>query len=52
MRPLWTGDEIAAATGGMLSAPFAVDGVTFDSREVIGGELFVAMRGAAKQGLW
>ena len=50
MRPLWTGDEIAAATGGSLSAPFAVDGVTFDSREVIGGELFVAMRGAAADG--
>jgi hypothetical protein len=44
MRPLWTGDEIAAATGGRLSRPFEVNGVAFDSREVIGGELFVAVQ--------
>ena len=50
MEPLWTGEAIAKATGGRLSAPFCVDGVTFDSREVIGGELFVAMRGAAADG--
>lgn len=50
MTALWTGNEIATATGGRLSAPFAVDGVCFDSREVIGGELFVAMRGAAADG--
>jgi UDP-N-acetylmuramoyl-tripeptide--D-alanyl-D-alanine ligase len=50
MMPLWTGEAIAAATGGTLSAPFAVEGVTFDSREVIGGELFVAMRGAQADG--
>lgn len=50
MTPLWTGADIAAATGGTLSAPFAVEGMTFDSREVIGGELFVAMRGAAADG--
>jgi MurE/MurF fusion protein len=50
MAPLWTGEAIAAATGGVLSAPFEARGVTFDSREVIGGELFVAMRGAASDG--
>ena len=50
MTPLWTGTEIAAATGGALSADFAVDSVAFDSREVIGGELFVAMRGALADG--
>ena len=50
LAPLWTGDAIAAATGGVLSAPFAVSGVTFDSREVIGDELFVAMSGAAMDG--
>ncbi len=50
MAPLWTGSAIAAATGGVLSAPFEARGVTFDSREVIGGELFVAMRGAAADG--
>ena len=50
MTPLWTGADIAAATGGNLSTPFVADGVTFDSREVIGGELFVAMRGEQADG--
>lgn len=47
---LWTSAEIAEATGGTASGPFSVDAVTFDSREVIGGELFVAMRGANADG--
>lgn len=50
MRPLWTGAEIADATGGQLSQPFEANGVTFDSREVLGGELFVAMRGEKADG--
>ena len=48
--PLWTGAEIAAAANGRLSAPFEAMDVTFDSREVIGGELFVAMRGEQADG--
>jgi UDP-N-acetylmuramoyl-tripeptide--D-alanyl-D-alanine ligase len=47
---LWTSDEIAAATGGTASAPFEVTGVTFDSREVGPGDLFVAMPGTAYDG--
>jgi UDP-N-acetylmuramoyl-tripeptide--D-alanyl-D-alanine ligase len=50
MTPLWTSDAIAAATGGVASAPFTVDGVAFDSREIIGGELFVAMPGSTSDG--
>ena len=50
MMALWTADEIAAATGGVASAPFDVDAVSFDSREVIGGELFVALTGEADDG--
>ena len=50
MTPLWTSDEIAAATGGTASAPFEVTGVTFDSREVRPGDLFVAMPGTAHDG--
>ncbi|MEO7635940.1 MAG: UDP-N-acetylmuramoyl-tripeptide--D-alanyl-D-alanine ligase, partial [Sphingomicrobium sp.] len=50
MRSLWTSDEIAAATGGTVSAPFEVTGVTFDSREVRPGDLFVAMPGTAHDG--
>jgi UDP-N-acetylmuramoyl-tripeptide--D-alanyl-D-alanine ligase len=49
-QPLWTSDEIAAATGGIVSAPFEVTGVTFDSREVGPGDLFVAMPGTVHDG--
>ena len=47
---LWTSDEIAAAAGGTASAPFEVSGVTFDSREVGPGDLFVAMPGTVHDG--
>jgi len=47
---LWTSDEIAAATGGTVSTPFEVTGVTFDSREVGRGDLFVAMPGTVHDG--
>ena len=50
MTPLWTGAEIEAATGGTASAPFEVSGVTFDSREVEPGHLFVAMPGTVADG--
>jgi UDP-N-acetylmuramoyl-tripeptide--D-alanyl-D-alanine ligase len=50
MTSLWTGAEIADATGGALSAPFAISGVAFDSREVQPGDLFVAMRGESADG--
>ena len=49
-KPLWTSDEIAAATGGTVSQPFEVTGVTFDSREVQTGDLFVAMPGTVHDG--
>ncbi|MGN6590038.1 MAG: Mur ligase domain-containing protein, partial [Sphingomicrobium sp.] len=50
MSVLWTSEEIAAATGGAASAPFEVTGVTFDSREVQPGDLFVAMPGTVHDG--
>jgi UDP-N-acetylmuramoyl-tripeptide--D-alanyl-D-alanine ligase len=50
MSVLWTSDEIAAATGGTASEPFEVTGVTFDSREVQPGDLFVAMPGTVHDG--
>lgn len=51
MSALWTSDEIVAATGGVLhGAPFEVSGVTFDSREVGAGDLFIAMPGSVVDG--
>ena len=50
MTVLWTSEEIAVATGGTVSASFEVTGVTFDSREVHPGDLFVAMPGTAYDG--
>ena len=50
MSALWTSDEIAAATGGTASAAFEVTGVTFDSREVQPGDLFLAMPGTVHDG--
>ncbi len=51
MSALWTSDEIVAATGGTLHGePFEVVGVTFDSREVEAGHLFVAMPGSVADG--
>ncbi len=48
---LWTSDEIVVATGGELHGdPFEVTGVTFDSREVEHGWLFVAMPGTVADG--
>lgn len=51
MTALWTSDEIVAATGGTLhGASFEASGVTFDSREVAAGFLFVAMPGTVADG--
>jgi UDP-N-acetylmuramoyl-tripeptide--D-alanyl-D-alanine ligase len=46
-RPLWTSAEIVAATGGTLSgAAFEAGGITYNSREIVPGDLFLALRGA------
>ena len=50
MRALWTSAEIAEATGGIAHGKFEVTGVTFDSREVGPGDLFVAMPGTVYDG--
>ena len=47
---LWTSAEIATATGGTASGDFAATGVTFDSREVGPGDLFIALTGEATDG--
>src|SRR4051812_36886953 len=50
MSALWTSDEIGAAAGGISSEAFEVTGVTFDSREVQPGDLFIAMPGTVHDG--
>jgi UDP-N-acetylmuramoyl-tripeptide--D-alanyl-D-alanine ligase len=50
MTALWTSAAIAAATGGVASADFAVGGVAFDSREVGADDLFIALKGEATDG--
>ena len=50
MTPLWTSDEIAAATGGAASIGFSVSGVAYDSREVGPGDLFIALAGEMTDG--
>ncbi|WP_294293303.1 Mur ligase domain-containing protein, partial [uncultured Sphingomonas sp.] len=47
---LWTSAEIAAATNGQANQDFAVTGVTFDSREVGPGDLFLALTGEETDG--
>lgn len=44
--PLWTSAEIATATGGTLSGPaFKATGITYNSREIAPGDLFLALKG-------
>jgi UDP-N-acetylmuramoyl-tripeptide--D-alanyl-D-alanine ligase len=50
MSVLWTSAEIAEATGGTVHGDFEVTGVTFDSREVGSGDLFIAMPGTVHDG--
>ena len=50
MVPLWTSSEIAQATNGRASGDFDVSGVTFDSREVGPGDLFLALKGENTDG--
>jgi UDP-N-acetylmuramoyl-tripeptide--D-alanyl-D-alanine ligase len=47
---LWTSADIAAATGGTASTDFSAEGVTFDSREVGPGDLFLALKGETSDG--
>ena len=50
MTPLWTFEELLAATGGTPAGHFDVHGVAFDSREIGAGDLFFALKGAATDG--
>ena len=46
IQPLWTALDIAVATGGRLEgAAFDVQGITYNSREIAPGDLFLALKG-------
>jgi UDP-N-acetylmuramoyl-tripeptide--D-alanyl-D-alanine ligase len=47
---LWTAAELIEATGGAISAPFAADGVSIDTRTLEPGDLFVALLGEGRDG--
>ena len=47
---LWTSDELAEACGGLASGPFQVSGVEIDSRDVVEGDLFFALKGETMDG--
>jgi len=47
---LWTSDELAEACGGVASGPFQVSGVEIDSRDVVEGDLFFALKGETMDG--
>jgi UDP-N-acetylmuramoyl-tripeptide--D-alanyl-D-alanine ligase len=45
-RPLWSAAEVAAATGGVLQGDDRpITGLTYNSREIVLGDLFVALKG-------
>ena len=47
---LWDSHAIAEAVGGTASHDFQVAGVEMDSRDVVNGDLFVALKGEAMDG--
>jgi UDP-N-acetylmuramoyl-tripeptide--D-alanyl-D-alanine ligase len=49
-RYLWSAQELAEATGGKASGDFLVSNTATDSREIVEGGLFFAMRGEAMDG--
>ena len=42
---LWTSEAIVRATSGTANAHFQVSGVEIDSRDVLPGDLFFALKG-------
>ncbi len=50
MSALWTADELIIAAGGAMRGRFEVSGIAFDTRQVVPGDLFIALHGEARDG--
>jgi UDP-N-acetylmuramoyl-tripeptide--D-alanyl-D-alanine ligase len=48
--PLWTNEDAAPATGGRSSTTWRASGLSIDSRSVLPGDLFIALRGPKLDG--
>ncbi len=44
MSPLWSAEELVAATAGTMKITFSAEGVAIDSRNAAPGDLFIALR--------
>jgi len=49
-EPIWTSAEMAAACGAITVRPWYADGMQVDSRQIMFGDLFVALRGSDTDG--
>lgn len=47
---IWTAKEAAAATGGQCKGDWVAEGVSIDTRSLIPGDLFIAIKGDATDG--
>ncbi len=50
MEVLWTSDEAVAAAGGRLQGEWTATGISIDSRNLVPGDLFVALAGPNHDG--
>jgi UDP-N-acetylmuramoyl-tripeptide--D-alanyl-D-alanine ligase len=50
MIPMWTAADVEAATGGSATGDWIATGVSIDSRTLVAGDLFVALRGPNHDG--
>jgi UDP-N-acetylmuramoyl-tripeptide--D-alanyl-D-alanine ligase len=50
IAPLWTADDLLAATGGHMSGAWDAGGVSIDTRTLAPGDLFVALLGEGRDG--
>lgn len=49
-EPIWTSAEMGAACGAITARPWYADGLQVDSREILPGDLFVALSGTEMDG--